>query len=182
MLFGEFNNNTNSYCFVFGDLRYFDWFKNGEHFEDNKVERFRNVLVWKRLIYYTSNNRLGNTWNDSQIANLDAYPVVARAFLNHLREPLTFPIFDKHVWRAMRVLTPEIANFTPDDPKNVQFEEHYLGEYQSFFDRLYENESDIIIAPQIDGVDNEIVKRRVLDRALWLYGKILDNNRQTQFS
>jgi len=35
MVFGEFNNNINSYSFVFGDLKYFDWFKKGEHFEDN---------------------------------------------------------------------------------------------------------------------------------------------------
>jgi len=73
----------------------------------------------------------------------------------------------------MRILTPEIANRTPENPNNVQFEAHYLGEYQTFFDRLYENERYAIIAPQIDGVDNEIVKRRVLDRALWLYGKSL---------
>jgi len=178
MVFGEFNNNINSYGFVFGDLKYFDWFKNGEHFEDNEIERFRNALVWKRLIYYTSNNRLYNTWNDYQIGNLDAYPVVTRAFLNHLRDPIRFAIFDKHVWKAMRILTTEIANCIPENPNNVQFETHYLGEYQTFFDHLYENERYAIITPQIDGVDNEIVKRRVLDRALWLYGKILDNNQQ----
>jgi len=61
MVFGEFNDNINSYGFVFGDLKYFDWFKNGEHFEDCEIERFRNALVWKRLIQYASNNRLYDT-------------------------------------------------------------------------------------------------------------------------
>lgn len=178
MVFGEFNDNINSYGFVFGDLKYFDWFKNGEHFEDCEIERFRNTLVWKRLIQYASNNRLYDTWNDYQIGNLDAYPVITRAFLNHLRNPTRFAIFDKHVWKATRDLNPEIANRTPENPNNVQFEAHYWVEYQAFFDHLYENERHNIIAPQIDGVDNEIVKRRVLDRSLWLYGKILGNNQQ----
>jgi len=35
VLFGELNKNIDSYGFVFGDLKYFDWFKDGEHFEND---------------------------------------------------------------------------------------------------------------------------------------------------
>jgi hypothetical protein len=175
MVFGEFNSNINSYGFVFGDLKYFDWFKNREHFEDKEIERFRNALVWKRLIHYTTNDTLGKTWHDYQIGNLDDYPVVTRAFLKHLRDPIKYPIFDKNVWKAMRTLRPHIARRTPENSQQAQYG-HYENEYMPFFNRLYVNNENDIICPPIDGVDEGIVKRRVLDRALWTYGRILNNS------
>jgi hypothetical protein len=182
MVFGKFKENINAYGFVFGDLKYFDWFKSREHFEDNEINRFRNALVWKRLIYYAGDDNFRQTWRDFQSGQFNAYPVVSRAFLNHLKNPLTFPIFDKHVWKAMRMLNPDIANRTPENPKDIEFEPHYLREYQAFFNHLYEENNNNFNAPQISGVDEQIVKRRVLDRALWLYGKILTGNQRTQVS
>jgi len=178
MVFGEFNNNINSYGLIFGDLKYFDWFKTGRHFEDNKKRRFRNVLIWKGLIYYVKNGKVKEKiWKDFQNGQIDKYPIVTQAFLKHLSCPIQFPILDKHVWRAMRDLRPEISERVPISPEknDFDFDEHYLKIYGTFFNKL-RNKKNGINYTQIDDVDDEIVKGRILDRALWLYGKILNNN------
>ena len=167
--FGQFN--IQSYSFLYQDVAYFDWFKQGNHVRNNELERFRAILIWKRLPKYAEEGQLNNIWNNFNDNNLEQYPLVTRVFLEHLHQPTKFPIFDDNVWKAMRTLRPDIAQRTPVNSQDAQYND-YINEYQPFFNELYADNENDIACPQIDGVDAEIVKRRVVDRALFEYGRL----------
>lgn len=169
-LFQEFDIRLHS--FLYCDYEYFAWFAIPDN--DRTMEMFRRVLRWKRLT-----RRIGaiggvaNIWIRWQ-ANDDFadLTLVTRVFLLHLRNPVDYAIFDTNVWKAMRTLEPQIAHRTPEDSRDAQFEEHYINEYLPFFATRYDDFPADIGWPPVNGVDPEIIKRRILDRALWEYGRI----------
>jgi len=165
---GPFNPNFHS--FLYGDYEYFAWFATPHN--QRTMQMFKRVLRWKGLT--RGIGRIGgidNIWagwqaNDD-FANFDNdRRLVTRVFLLHLREPTEYPILDKWVWCAYRTLSGEIdqnGRRIVNTPTN--WERHYEG-YRAFFNVRYGEH------PQIDGVDEEIIKKRILDRALWEYGRI----------
>jgi len=74
----------------------------------------------------------------------------------------------------MRALNNKIEKKTTSNYSNSDYENYY----KPFFNDKYNSIKSTINAPFIMNVKTEIVKRRILDRALWLYGKILNNNQQ----
>ncbi|MBN1360385.1 MAG: hypothetical protein JW993_07330 [Sedimentisphaerales bacterium] len=160
--------NVQKLAFLYGDHQYFAWFQNpAEH-------TLRAVLRWKGLNRTPIWKRLNEIWNRNRlvVGAFDRFPPVTRAFLYHLHEPLEFPILDKYVWLAMRQMAPEPLGRLPMNPDH--WEDHYRRRYIPFFNRLLDEHGiEIMNVPQIDDVDVAIVRRRVLDRALWTYGKII---------
>jgi hypothetical protein len=167
--------NFEEFGFIYADFPYFNWFR-------QRTERtLRAVWQWKGLNWGPT--RLGDggiplerIWNGQGLVvdGFDGLPLVTRAFLHHLHDPVPFPILDKYVWVAMRQMKP-VGGRLPRTP--AHWENHYRKYYIPFFGDLYQErgrEIDSMNVPQIGAVDDEIVRRRVLDRALWTYGKIIE--------
>jgi hypothetical protein len=168
--------NFEDFGFIYPDYPYFHWFR--QRTEDT----LRAVWQWKGLHYGRAQLGdggipLGRIWNGQELVvqGLDNFNgVVTRAFLHHLHEPVKFPILDRYVWAAMRRMRPALGRL-PQTP--THWDNHYRRYYIPFFNDLYQKHGrqiGIMNVPQIDGVDHEIVRRRVLDRALWTYGKIIE--------
>lgn len=157
-------------AFCYNDHEYFDWFKS----KKKTIVKFKNILRWKGLLRSHKNN-LNFVWQNRK--NFDSYTnaLVTKVFLKHLYEPKKFPILDRNVWHAMKNLSPKIAESTNKHPSN--WRKDYFEGYKKFFDDLYtEMQSKIKCNIKINGVDKEIIKMRILDRALWEYGRMLNNN------
>jgi len=171
--FQEFDIRLHS--FLYCDYEYFAWFATPDN--DRTMEMFERVLRWKRLTRgIGAIGGVANIWarwqaNDN-FANLGDPRLVTRVFLLHLRSPIEYPIFDTNVWKAMRTLAPQIAQRTPENSRDAQFEEDYINEYIPFFTEQYMDVPADIVLPPVNRVDPEIIRRRILDRALWEYGRI----------
>jgi len=169
--------NIDRFAFLYGDYQYFQWFKN------KTKPNLREALRWKGL------NRVGNdkiekilkrVWdskNKKIITNnlqfLERGPVTC-AFLHHLEEPTKYPILDKNVFTGMRELNPEYERKTNTNISN--WETDYIKGYKAFFENFYrqhKKEIHSIKIPFLDGIEREIIRRKILDRALWEYGKML---------
>lgn len=155
--------DLNMAAFFYNDSEYFNWFA-----EPNE-ENLEKIIRWKRLNRNNLFDERNNFWNGESIVidNLNNYSIVTRAFLCHLYDPIEYPILDPCVWKAMRNLEGNGINQNFNE-----WEGDYLGIYVPFFNNRYK-EQDLINCPQVDGVDIEIVRRRMLDRALWEYGRML---------
>jgi len=171
--------NFEEFGFIYADCPYFNWFRQGTE------DTLRAVWIWKGL--HRAATRLGDggiplerIWNGQKLVvhGLDTFNgVVTRAFLHHLHRPVQFPILDRYVWLAMRQMKPEWGRLPKALDGRDHYDRYYTRYYIPFFDGLYENcsrEIDNMNVPQIAGVDPEIVRRRVLDRALWTYGKVIE--------
>ena len=117
-----------------------------------------------------------NNWNRWQRNEgpVDSYPIVTRAFLYHLRYPIEWPILDGLVFRAMKEL--QLGRKYKTNKNISNWKTDYKNGYKEFFNELFiKNERRInsMDFPNIDGVDREIIKRRVLDRALWEFGRCI---------
>lgn len=94
--------DVNEFAFLYGDYEYFAWFaeKSKEHLE--------MAIIWKRLRGGQAAVNINAIWNEQeQNINIEAiergkHPVVTRAFLFHLADPIEYPIFDSNAHRAMR--------------------------------------------------------------------------------
>jgi len=163
------------HSFLYSDYEYFAWFATPR--DDRTQEMFRRVLRWKGLTRAIGRmggvDHIWNRWSaNDDFADFDNRRLVTRAFLLHLRAPCTYPILDTNVWRARCRMHPDAglpAHFH-------RWDEHYIHGYAPFFNQLYQEVHQHIVCPQIDGVDEEIVKRRVLDRALWEFGRMPQPN------
>ncbi|MFA5239063.1 MAG: hypothetical protein WC476_05055 [Phycisphaerae bacterium] len=152
-----------THSFLYCDYEYFAWFGgNPEGIEDRFVAIFR----WKGLHRAYNPYDVWGDWNNWDENTINGYSLVTRVFLNHLREPIKFPILDKNVWVAAKQLKPDISS------RKNYIEEDYEA-YRSFFNELYRNNKDNINCPAVQNISKKIVKRRVLDRVLWEYGRIL---------
>ena len=131
------------------EKRIADWFvwKNGTPLSANKTQTIRRFLAPEEYISH-----------DADAVTLEAFlnrpgGAIWRIFWLHLQHPRHFPIYDRHVHRAMAFMLkwriPEIPVRNPTKVRN------YLEAYRPFFDRF-------------DDCD-----RRQVDRALWRFGRFL---------
>lgn len=160
--------NVNLFSFYYSDFEYFEWFRNRNQMNFNKI------IVWKKL-HRRNRPTYNYTWINSnfQPNYVNGFPSVTRAFLNHLNSPITFPIFDRNVWKAMIIITGNNQL-----PVSTGRWEHYEQVYMPFFNDLYNTHQNDTQVPNIDGVDIEIVQRRIIDRALFEFGRTHNFNRQ----
>ena len=173
----------NDYAFLYTDYDYFVWF--AQRTQDN----LNNVLSWKRLRAGRRNiNNIVNLWNEEHhrlnlnLPEVEELAVTSRAFLYHLNDPSNYPIFDSNVHRAMRKLNQYYLQKTPVGfNRNDDYTwEHYTDYYRDAFNNLYNEQQNQLVPvelPEINGIeqlDVELIKRRMLDRALWAYGIVLD--------
>ncbi len=166
--------NINQWAFKYQDSEYFEWFSMKE--KNREIEIFRKMLKWKGLIRKINAEKAWDDWKRDKYFN--KYPLVTTVFLKHLKAPEQFPILDKNVWKAFREIVGEI-NGRKIVKKPTDWERHYLKGYKKFFDELYEEkQNEIKCDIIINGVDAEIIKKRILDRALWEYGRLLNNGQQ----
>jgi len=165
-LFLQFD--VNLHPFLYSDYEYFAWFA-GINNTQGQQARFEAVFRWKGLHRAYDPQAAWNDWNNGAI---QYYPLVTRVFLQHLREPQKYPLFDINVWKAARRMDEHIRNNAPENYRDGDYQEYYVP----FFNERYEQVQQNIVCPQIDGVDEEIVKRRVLDRALWEFGRMPEPN------
>jgi hypothetical protein len=168
----------NDYAFLYTDFDYFAWF--AQKTKDN----LENVLSWKQLRQgrHKINNIMNKLWDNKHqklnlnLSEIEDLPVTSRAFLYHLNNHIKYPIFDSNVHRAMRELCPD---YRANTRKSSYTWSHYKDHYIRAFDNLYNEQQNNLVPIElphindIDKLDKELVKRRMLDRALWSYGKVL---------
>lgn len=155
----------NKYAFLCGDYEYFQWFSK------KTKETLEKVIKWKKL--RAGKPDINKIWNEKEhdldenaIKNL-RFGIVTRAFLFHLKWPNEFPIFDHNVFKAMTLLENT-------KKKNITNKKDY-DDYKDFFKKYYEkhkNEIENLNFPDLSGVPKYIIERKVLDRALWEFGRI----------
>jgi len=158
------------FAFLYGDSEYFLWFQFDP--KNKNEENFKKVMKWKGL-HRGGSPHVERLWHDWQNKTIDFYPPVTRAFLHHLRNPIEWPILDKNVFNAIKKLQPDSEYEAIERPSN--WDRDYEKGYKKFFNEFYaENgkQIDSMDLPNIDGIDGEIIKRRVLDRALWEFGRV----------
>ncbi len=161
------------WAFIFSDYDYFKWF--GERTRGNLIR----VIKWKRLrrAKPTPEN-IDALWNennhdiDENETERRPFSIVTRAFLFHLKWPIEYPILDSNTFKAMRILD---ENYNYQRHANItNWEQDYMRGYRQFFQEFYQDhqeEINNIEIPHINGVNKEIIKRKILDRALWAYGR-----------
>jgi len=90
------------------------------------------------------------------------------------RKGTEYPILDSNVFKAMRKLDENYRQMTHANRNSWEWEKDYINGYKRFFQEFYQHHeeeiNDIQIA-DIPGVNEEIMRRKILDRALWSYGK-----------
>ena len=154
------------FSFCFNDSEYFNWFANPN--EGN----LKNIIKWKGLNRNNLFDNRNDFWNGQKIftENLDVEndKIVTNAFIYHLSAPLEFPIIDQFAWKAMRKLKRNNTN-----KYFYKWDRDYLEIYIPFFNELYKKHKYEIKHIKIKGVKAEIIKRRMLDRAIWEYGRML---------
>jgi len=161
------------FAFLYGDYEYFQWFRN------KTKANLEKVIRWKKL--RRGKPETNDIWsekrkdlNESAIEKVPGSRVVTRAFLFHLRRPLEYPILDPNVFRAMKEIDEDNEYQTHKNIRDWKID--YLNGYKPFFEDFYrarQRKIRSIEMPSIDGFDEEIIKRRILDRALWEYGRTI---------
>ena len=160
--------DINQWAFKYHDSEYLEWFSS----KRKTKEIFYKMLKWKLLHRRINKDKAWKNWKKG---NFDSYKLVTKAFLHHLKCPENYPILDKNVWGAFREIKGGI-NGRKIVKKPTNWENHYINGYKNFFDELYrEIEDKIKSTYEIKGVNIEIIKRRILDQALWEYGRLLNN-------
>ena len=176
--------NINKFAFLYSDYQYFQWFKAKTKRQLTYENHLQNVIRWKGLQRrFRAFKEKWAQWNQKKqeiTINEKSWPdnraIVTRAFLSHLNNPTEYPILDKYVFEAMRDLKQKYREGTN---KNISdWKKDYEGGYKEFFKEFYEEcgeKIDSIKIPCLGDLDinKEIIKRRILDRALWEYGQIL---------
>ena len=167
------------FAFLYGDYAYFRWFK-GRTKKDLK-----NIIIWKGLHRGKGKLNVEKIWDEEkkEININDSFPSVTKAFLHHLKSPLNYPILDKYVFQAMKRLTGNKYKTNKNISNN--WNKDYESSYKQFFNDIYtkyEEEIDSMNLPDLDRIDKEIIKRRVLDRALWEFGKQISEAKECRLT
>ncbi|MCK5581436.1 MAG: hypothetical protein KAJ18_09200 [Candidatus Omnitrophica bacterium] len=156
--------NINRYSFCFNDSEYFNWFA------DKTEKNLKKIIQWKGLHRVKLYDNRKDFWNGKSIVlgNFNNKKIVTRAFLCHLNDPIEYPILDRFVWKAMRNLTGNGTN-----KHFYEWQRDYEKTYIPFFNGLYKEHQKSISYIKLKGINVKIIKRRILDRALWEYGRML---------
>jgi hypothetical protein len=170
LVFVNLDMNFDIFWTRFSNKNYFEWFTGLQ-----TKEKLRKVLIWKRLLSYSREGLLlDKIWEDYLSNNFESYSVITYAFLKHLKYPKFYPIFDRHVWDTVRYLRTNIKRKTEKEREKKNYEIYYVP----FFNNLYERIKERTDIPYIKGIDRIIVVRALLDRALWMVGKILEGQNE----
>lgn len=161
------NINIPFYAFIYGDYEYFQWFR------EKNAQNYQRVVKWKGL--YRNPGIRGlyeDIWPNGefceQYVTENFHTPVTRAFICHLERPLEYPILDMNVWTAMRDLDANAADL-PRGPATWQHYDLYRNFFHGF---LVAHANDIPVAPIIQGLGEEHLTHRMVDRALWEYGRV----------
>lgn len=162
--------NLNLHSFLYSDYEYFAWFATPE--ENRTLSMFERMLRWKRLT--RSIGDVNVAWANWRNGNhVEHAGLVTRVFLCHLQDPIGRPILDRWVWLAYIRLTGGTDRNGKKIVKTPKNSKRHYESYKKFFNELYAQlDNDFGQPPQIQGVDEEIIKMRILDRALWEFGRI----------
>jgi hypothetical protein len=135
------------------DLRDLFIWKNGM-----RLSRFKNITLERKILH-----KLQKINQLKQSFSLEGYkyifsdlPTIWKIFLLHCIQPRNYPIFDRHVFRAMQYLQSGIMVEISEAKK--QKLDQYCNLYLSFFNNFVQESNR----------DNVKV-----DRALWRFGKYL---------
>lgn len=135
-------------------MGWFKW-KNGMKLSERKERSVRQNFVARLADLDTLPKEA------SASALLDRFPdggVIWRIFWLHCLQPGRFPIFDQHVYRAMRFI---LGGTTEEIPETDRLKiATYINDYLPFY-------------AEFDGLD-----RRSVDKALWAFGKFLSGNKE----
>jgi hypothetical protein len=135
-------------------LLLFKW-KNGSRLSYPKQKSFdKNILSKIETI-----NILKSNFNLSLfLKEFNNISTIWKIFLLHIINPKMYPIFDQHVFRAMKYIRFSIIEEIPVDNKHK--EKVYFDEYVDFFNTL---KSEL----------PENFNNKKIDEALWSIGKFL---------
>jgi hypothetical protein len=137
-------------------LELFQW-KNGRRLSKRKEASVRrNFIERARELDHLQPDQ----HTDELLAHFPEGGVIFRIFWLHCWQPLRFPIYDQHVYRAMAFIQNGAPEEIPmdDAPKIASYIHRYLPFHGTF-----------------DGIDSQSVDRTV-DKALWAFGKFLMEN------
>lgn len=146
-----YTENISKAAFSCDDLKsLFSW-KNGMHLSGNK----NNALESKVLRKLAKVNELKLDFSIGDFEEVfSSLSTIWKVFLLHCIQPDTYPIFDRHVYRAMQYIeNGTIIEVSKSDAKKYR---QYLDSYLDFFTRVLEQSN------------RDAIK---VDRALWLFGK-----------
>lgn len=172
--------DISKFAFMYNDYEYFEWFKAKSRGQLTK-KHFKDAVKWKRLRRGQPKKddleKIWKRWKKLDVRAIEKLPfsIKARVLLLHLKKPTKYPIIDNNVFKAMRTLNSEYKKRTNN---NIGKWEKDYNAYKAFFEETYENykkEISSIKVPSLGDVDKEIIKRRILDRALWEFGRTLNN-------
>ncbi len=157
-------NFINRYSFCYNDSEYWNWFGT----EKNALS-FGQIIKWKGLHRRKDPLQYQKIWVNGVFHEnyVKSFSLVTRAFLYHLDKPQEYPIFDRLVWLVMRK-----QDQSNNLPKHTEDWNKYIKHYVPFFNDLFSRNKMNIHIHKIDNVDIEIVKRRMIDRALWEFSRV----------
>jgi hypothetical protein len=134
-------------------MELFRW-KNGGRLSSLKEASVPNNFVERRqeLAQLRPNQQI-----EDLLAHFSKGGVIFRIFWLHCWQPMRFPIFDQHVYRAMAFIqTRTLEEVPPNDSQKIA---SYVNQYLPFFRTL-------------DGINDQF-QDRCVDKALWAFGKFL---------
>lgn len=140
------------------DIRELFVWKNGMKLSDLKSHSIETKVISKLMVINTL-RKTDKLDFDTISANFKDVSAIWKIFLMHIINPAEFPIFDQHVYRAMRYIkTNQIEELRNNDQIKL---------------RIYENEYLVFYRD----LSSEINDYRKLDKALWAFGKFLTQGR-----
>ena len=111
-------------------LSLYEW-KNGSMLSQKKRKSFEKKLLAKIEII----NALKGKFNlDKFKKEFNNVSLIWKIFLLHIINPVVYPIFDQHVFRAMKYIKFSKIEEIPFDEKEK--EKFYFNEYINFFDKI----------------------------------------------
>jgi len=127
--------------------------KNGMKLSGKKETSLKKVISNIDVI-----NRLKQNFTQREFEqNFGDMPAIWKIFLLHIITPEDCPIFDQHVYRAYRSIMDLSDASLPDN--KIEKEELYYNQYRPFYQLLRQQASNFSI--------------KVIDEALWAYGRFL---------
>lgn len=155
-----YNDNIGQQLTKQSILALFEW-KNGSRLSNRKDVSVRANFINRRREL----EQLGpNKTTEKLLAHFPNGGVIFRIFWLHCWQPTRFPIYDQHVYRAMKFIqTGRVEKIPKDNAPKIA---SYINEYMPFF--------ATINARQARYTDRDV------DKALWAFGKFLkkESNRR----
>ncbi len=153
--------NINKKVFDSETLNALFMWKNGSVLSKKKKDSLNKNIIRKIEIINSLKNKFDFDLFKKEFKNVS---VIWKIFLLNLIKPKTYPIFDQHVFRAMKFIKFSKIEEVPNNDREK--EEVYFDEYIDFFNKIK--------AELPRDFDN-----KKIDEALWSFGKFLKSNYKT---